>query len=584
MANKTLDSELENLQKQAIETQKKAIEADVFYKSSKRILNENLVQTYMFWRKANMQIGYLEECYNNNNIGFKSKNNKPNFNPLIKLVFNMPVSKRNTANHWANGITAIDEEFIKNPQIYKNNNGIEDLVYWIEDNGGLKGIIAKGKERIEEDGYDGVNVYKEPNKTKKPASISENKKKHQQKILELKKLASSKQKSKTKIDVGSIGTDVDDFVILLAKKTNNNNNELKIVGTTAKTEIVNSAIMEIGELEYANTPYSLKLLCDSLRINIIPKALQDYGARLKFHLPQKIKGDDGKFIKNEDKTDFKINETTRLIYKTDGTILVSKSTTKVSLVTIVTPTTKFKLKEDIWLRGSDRYYVETNLIHDAEIALYNAEPQNNLADVKNTKLKATKQLSLKNTETKKTRNLYFYDFTRVNENTLYQPTIKNEQIKWNWEVIADASFIQRFNSQHFDSWVHRVKKNIHIKANKSICFVITKDGITCEKKRIDDMYTQVGIRYLTSFGDDGKLSNGKQTNKFTFAPTDILQTLDFISKTKIKGKVTMKANEHLMLITFKNEVAKFDVYIPSVDNNKNDRRNETYFKKFIANE
>ena len=76
-----------------------------------------------------MQIGYLEECYKNNNIWFNSKNNKPNFNPLIKLVFNMPVSKRNTANHWANGITAIDEEFIKNPQIYKNNNGIEDLVY-----------------------------------------------------------------------------------------------------------------------------------------------------------------------------------------------------------------------------------------------------------------------------------------------------------------------------------------------------------------------------------------------------------------------------------------------------------------------
>ena len=101
MANKTLDSELENLQKQAIE-------ADVLYKSSKRKLNENLVQTYMFWQKASMQIGYLEECYKNNNIWFNSKNNKPNFNPLIKLVFNMPVSKRNTANHWANAITAID--------------------------------------------------------------------------------------------------------------------------------------------------------------------------------------------------------------------------------------------------------------------------------------------------------------------------------------------------------------------------------------------------------------------------------------------------------------------------------------------
>lgn len=575
MANKTLDIELKDLQKNAIE-------GDKLFENSKTVLYRNLAHTYMFWRKANMQIGYLEDCYKNKNIKFKNVGNKPNFNALIKLVFNIPTSKRNLIGNWANSLNAIDDEYITNSHLYKNEDGIEDLVHWIQDNGGLGGITTKGKERIEEDGYDGDYVYKEPKKTKKPASLSENKKKHQQKILELKKLASSKQKSKTKIDVGSIGTDEDDFVILLAKKTSNNNSELKVVGTTAKSEIVNSAIMEIGELEYANTPYSLKLLCDSLRINIIPKALQDYGARLKFHQSQKIKDDDGKFIKNEDGTDFKINETTRLICKTDGAILVSKSTTKVSLVTIVTPTTKFKLKEDIWLRGSDRYYVETNLIHDAEIALYNAEPQNNLADVKNTKLKATKQLSLKNTETKKTRNLYFYDFSRVNENTLYQPTIKNEQIKWNWEVIADASFIERFNSQHFDSWVHRVKKNIHIKANKSVCFVVTKDGIICEKKWIDGEYTQVGNRYLTSFGDDGELSNGKQTNKFTFAPTDILQTLDFISKTNIKGKVTIKANEHLMLVTFKNDVAKFDVYIPStIDSGK---RNETYFKKFIANE
>ena len=569
MANKTLDSELENLQKQAIEGHK-------LFETSKKLLYRNLAQTYMFWRKANMQIGYLEACYKNKNIRFNNVGNKPNFNALIKLVFNIPTSKRNLAGNWANALNAIDDEYITNLHLYKNENCIEDLVYWIQDNGGLGGITGRSKERIEEDGYDVNYVYKEPNKTKKNRSVSEDKKNHQQKILELKKIASSKHKSKTKIDVGSIGTDEDDFVILLAKKTNINNNELKIVGTTAKTEIVNSAIMEIGELEYANTPYILKLLCDSLRINIIPKTLQDYGARLKFHLPQTIKDDNGNKLA--------INENTRLICKANGTILVSKSTTKVSLVTLVTPNTKFKLKEDIWLRGSDRYYVETNLIHDAEIALYNAEPQNSLADVKNKKVKATKQLTLKNTETKQTRNLYFYDFSRVNENTLYQPTIKNEQIKWNWEVITDASFIQRFNSQHFDSWVHRVKKNIHIKANKSVCFVVTKDGIICEKKRIDDEYTQVGNRYLTSFGDDGKLSKGEQTNKFTFAPTDILQTLDFISKTNIKGKVTMKANEHLMLVTFKNEVAKFDVYIPSVDNNKNDRRNETYFKKFIANE
>ena len=72
----------------------------------------------------------------------------------------------------------------------------------------------------------------------------------------------------------------------------------------------------------------------------------------------------------------------------NGTALVHKSTTKASLVTIITPKTKFDLEEDVWLRGSDRYYIETDLIHDAEIALFDASPTSNLADVKSTKIKA----------------------------------------------------------------------------------------------------------------------------------------------------------------------------------------------------
>ena len=41
-------------------------------------------------------------------------------------------------------------------------------------------------------------------------------------------------------------------------------------------------------------------------------------------------------------------------------------------------------------------------------------------------------------------------------------------------------------------------------------------------------------------------------------------------------------NEHIMLVTFKNDVGTFDVFIPSTSNTG--KRNDTCFKKFIANE
>ena len=75
MANKTLDIELKDLQKNAIK-------GDKLFENSKTVLYRNLAQKYMFWRKANMQIGYLEDCYKNKNIKFNNVGNKPNFNAL----------------------------------------------------------------------------------------------------------------------------------------------------------------------------------------------------------------------------------------------------------------------------------------------------------------------------------------------------------------------------------------------------------------------------------------------------------------------------------------------------------------------
>ena len=66
MANKTLYIELVSLQKNIVEGYK-------LHELSNKVLYRNLVETYMFWRKANMQSAYLENCYKKKNIKFKKK-------------------------------------------------------------------------------------------------------------------------------------------------------------------------------------------------------------------------------------------------------------------------------------------------------------------------------------------------------------------------------------------------------------------------------------------------------------------------------------------------------------------------------
>jgi len=358
---------------------------------------------------------------------------------------------------------------------------------------------------------------------------------------------------------------------VLAKATGNGN-QLRVVGSTAQQTLVDNAIMQIGEVDFANAPASLRMLCEAIKLNTIPKTLQKYGARKNFYNQSKVK------ILNDGKEQ-KLLENTRLVLQRNGTILVSKSTSDASLVTYYIPSKKFLLNEDIWLRGSDRYWLETELINESEIALYDAT---DLEKQKSKQIKATNQVTLKNTLTKQSRNIYFYDFSRIDDATMYQPALVADEIKYDWEVKGNASYFRRLYEHHFEGWQHRVKHRLHTANNKAVAFEVSEDGITCEKKwdKAELCFTQTGARYLTAFGDDVE-ANG--TGRIVFAPTDIIAVLDMISKHKVKNNsITMMGNKDLLYVNFSNDVAEIQVYIPSCS--ITGKRNAKYFTKFVAND
>ena len=560
--SKDLDAGLEQLRNDAKEQNK-------LFVSSKIALYKALVDTYLWWRDASQKDGYLEKRFADANIKFKTKLNRPNFNPIVRLVMGMQQHLQNVQiSNWGSAINAIDDEYQRNGHIYRNRFSILYLVAWIEDNGGIRGICGKKKEEIEEYGYD----YKDAGKKKKKTNKNtEQKQKQQLEVLELKKVAIAQNETAETFDVGEVGTGDDDLVVVLAKATGNGN-QLRVVGSTAQQTLVDNAIMQIGEVDFANAPASLRMLCEAIKLNTIPKTLQKYGARKNFYNQSKVK------ILNDGKEQ-KLLENTRLVLQRNGTILVSKSTSDASLVTYYIPSKKFLLNEDIWLRGSDRYWLETELINESEIALYDAT---DLEKQKSKQIKATNQVTLKNTLTKQNRNIYFYDFSRIDDATMYQPALVADEIKYDWEVKGNASYFRRLYEHHFEGWQHRVKHRLHTANNKAVAFEVSEDGITCEKKwdKAELCFTQTGARYLTAFGDDVE-ANG--TGRIVFAPTDIIAVLDMISKHKVKNNsITMMGNKDLLYVNFSNDVAEIQVYIPSCS--ITGKRNAKYFTKFVTND
>ena len=559
---KDLDAGLANLQALSAEQNK-------LYQSARRQLHKTLVETYFWWRQASQKQGYLEKRFADANIKFKAKLNRPNFNPVVRLAMGMQQHLHNVQiSNYGTAINAIDDEYLRNEHIYKHRDAVEELIDWIGDNGGLSGITGAKKEEIEEYGYDYKGAGKKNKKTK---NDDEKKAKQQLEVLELKKVAIAQNEATNTFDIGEVGTDNDDLVVVLAKATGNGN-ELRLVGSTAQQALVDGAVMQIGEVDFANLPPHLRMLCEVVKLNTITKSLQNYGGRNNFYNKSKL------VIEREGKKE-NVRENARVVLRQNGTILVSKSTSDASLTTYYIPSKKFLLNEDVWLRGSDRFWLETELINDSEIALYDAT---DLEAQTNKQLKAQKQITLKNTITKQKRNIYFYDFSRIDDATMYQPAIVKDEIDYDWAVKGNASYFRRLYEQHFDGWQHRVKHRLHTANNKAVAFDVSEDGIVCEKKwdKADNCFTQTGNRYLTAFSDDAEVCG---TGRIIFAPTDIIAVLEMIAKHNVaEDTVMMSGNKDLLFINYKNDIAEIQVYIPSCS--ITGKRNAKYFTKFAPND
>ena len=548
-----------------------AAEQDRVYQSSKQKLYGMLVDTYLWWREARLKDGYLESRLAEANIRDNKKNqNKPNFNPVLKLVLGLRQQvDAVTISNWGSAMNAIDDEYLRNEQVYKNRDTADELISWINDNGGLSGVTGRAHRRTEERGYD----YKDAGVKKKTSDKEKaEKRKRAEEIIALKKTAIGQLSIAKTFDIGEVGLGEQNLVLVLAQATGLGS-QLKVVGATAKQGLIDGTILETSTLDLADVSPNLRMLCEAVQMNTLTKAQQDYGARDKYY----------------DKTTTKIDgvaltrlQQPRVILRRNGTLMVSRTSAKASLITFHIPHTPNKLDQDYWLRGSDRHWLETDLINDSELVLYNAEPKHGVADQKNKQIKANKKITLKSKDKKHQRNLYFYDFSRVDDNIAYQPNIVDGDPQYDWAVKGKKSYFERIFLQHFDGWQHKVRHRVHTPNNKAIAFDVIEDGIVLEAKwdKEQKVFTQTGNRYLTAFGDDAETCGIGRT---IFSPIDMLSVLEVIKGSEIEDDtVMMSGNADLLFVNYRTKIAEIKVFIPACD--EKGKRVATYFKKFEAND
>ncbi|MCZ8171997.1 MAG: hypothetical protein O9272_09690, partial [Brevundimonas sp.] len=449
----------------------------------------------------------------------------------------------------------------------------------IRKNGGVSGLRLIYNQFFDADDPNAINAPVTVTPKHKSSKAEKYRLNTEAKIFKSKKDTLKQSKSLGAVDISDIATNDDDLIVVLAKR-NPKTGKLEAVGTTNDDDVIRQAIMESVDTDVRKLAPNVRLIVECLRPHIVPHKLQKLNARQAFFTAQEMgTGDNGKKIF--------YSEYVRLVLAKSGAIIASKSPTTASLTTISQPNVPFELERDIFLRGNDRHWLETELLNDGQMPLFKVTTEHGLLDAL-APLTASKMLVLKNRQSTEERRIYFYDYGILNAEKSYQP-VPVDQISYDWQIDADKRFVTRFYRKQLDQWLVKVKKNIHLASNKMIKLVLADRYLEARSHFVKDQpgvneegYARFADDYFTLYGRDAKVERLTDAlPEITVSPLDIAELFATLANVPTKGRIMIRGNTHIMNISYETATAKHEAFIPACDHDG--QRDATYFKRYVAN-
>jgi hypothetical protein len=574
-----LDADLAQVANAAIEAEKLKQQAISLGQQAHSSKQRAAVEAYLFWREASQEAGYLERLYAENGIPTRqTKGNSVNFNPLIKLVYGKLAKDK--GDGWTSGmahsLNAIDAEFCERTQVYRSDP--KNLLFnWVSDNGGLSGVRRKVPNLDDE-----VPPVPTPKKTKEPTPRGKYRspdtethrailKQHQDQLV---------SSAGTLLPIGDVPASKDsnamtDLVVLLARK--DENGQIVFIGSSNDTALVDSAVTLCVRFDHNNLSPILATIVEALRPHCVPRDFVILNNRKRFFSAHDVVVDD------DGKTQNRL-EAARLVIQPDGSIIISKVYSKSGLVTI-SKAKKVSLASDerLFIRGTDRWHIENNLLVDGQISLFAAEPKDRLGEVDDSKVsdwkfQPSKSLTLKPVDAAisnikgkppSPRVVYFHPYEQTSHS---QPTIKNPtKITYDWTIEATGSFFHRFFARGISSWVSLLKNGLGRVDNRAFELVFNHDEIEVRSnwwkdKGIWDRTKAVDEECATPFARDASIKF-HQTDaapaSITINAHDLLELSNCLATFKLKSKVKIQGTNELLHFSWQTELASHEAWIPS---------------------
>jgi hypothetical protein len=535
------------------------------YKSAQEKLYITLGETYLWWRDASKIDGFLDDLYAKHSLA--TRGNEENFTRLIRLIwqFGWDMYESGKVQSWARALRALHHEYETNTQAYKVKDAPLKISQFIRFQGGI-GALGKGVTALP-DADDETTSNKKISASKKKSETEQLAEKQvRAKHIELGEIYFSKNPpyienlvSKSK----RIKVDRKGYAVALVRRSENGTYDL--LGVTNKDSLVQETIIETYKRDDNAIPPVLRALSETVKTQVLPLEFEKH--RSKLTDPTDIVIEDGK-------TKLRTGKRLRLRPKTKD-IIYSEFRTDCSVVTIAKP---FKypsgISEDIILRTPNLKYIEQNMLQKGDLCFFSTLTQK-LEVITDTDLKATHRLQTKNTVTGRIYNLYFYKQSSYMEKNKAQADINHEiAAEIVWGATVTANWLQDLQAIFVDNWLREFGTQINRDRNKQVMFSFSK---TLE---ISYDGTRSNYNHSESKIPKPKLYQNSKPIKFHLRSKDIITVMNSLSNQMIVTDIELKANQHVLTISFDTEYASYLIAVPTCD--EKGHLDKTAFQQYKA--
>ena len=535
-----------------------------------------LAEDYLLWRDLDQQQTVLVKIYTSAGLSADQGKNAPDFAPFAKAIFRLELpnssradqarylkygSRRNKSSRYVAVFEALREKYDRRPDDFKFN-AVGRLKQFIEDNGGVSGIVAaraaaNTEEKVRSSGLSAVGQPEDDIETAQKW-IADN-------ALPFLKNAPPIAWTSA-ITPGSVTWDEDGHALVSIRRNASGNIEY---GPTSSNAGALEAIAVDNVSKLSNAPdISLRLLAEVTATQSYPGKFCPRGSRANLTGPYGNWYTDVYLDEGAGSRGLPVKR--RLVIRKNDLLLSAMQTTS-SVVTILTPTHSLLMPTDpdVYLRPDYLRLVE-EWYETGTLFARKATPADSLRRSP-TGHKSDRYLRVTNAANHKKCGLYFRSIDRADDDpiTSRQADLKLFNYKPTWKLAARHDWFVRLQRDFFDKWFEMVRGN-QLRRREHWLFNI---DVTSATVTICFKHDQAG-RFASETIGLGRPHATKAKVKrsgvsFSVSAKDFAPVFYNLARLEIVGPVKISGDDAVVLLKFKTSSGKYLVAIPTATTSKN---------------